>query len=435
MKKALSYLTIFSLLFGCAPAPYITTINTVYKSPSNSPNEFEEIYYNKIADNLYKCYTNNDHLLEFWQYAVICAFDPYIILDSDTMSFLEDKAKEYNNEYIVECKQVLKNAINKIGEIPNNNNFILLRYELWLTSITNSINNNISNQSFKELEKKREDFFEPIYKKISFKSEENQNKMIHIAKIDSDGASIPFGDVYVNILKYSEQEKKKLEKLIDIYNKLYNKDVFKIEAEKFRSKLNNRQKERLNKLIFLQDSKANKEDIKKANKEYIQLLNNEQILIWDKLLASLKYSILLNEIINERLDKYKVATEWLKENKIKAAESINRQDTIRAEQAKAINSALLIGLGVGLSAYGDYLSRPRAQTTILQPNLSEPYKGNAYGPGINSDATGRPFTWQTQTPKGRPRVFDPTLNVRPDVYGPGVGSDQYGRPVTKKPWP
>ena len=56
----------------------------------------------------------------------------------------------------------------------------------------------------------------------------------------------------------------------------------------------------------------------------------------------------------------------------------------------------------------------------------EQYQPNAYGPGINSDATGRPFVWQPSPGNGPP---DPLTTVRPDTYGPGVGMDQYGRPV------
>jgi hypothetical protein len=61
------------------------------------------------------------------------------------------------------------------------------------------------------------------------------------------------------------------------------------------------------------------------------------------------------------------------------------------------------------------------------PVFLGPYKPNAYGPGINSDATGRPFIWEPQG--SGPKFFDPFLKVKPDVYGPGIGMDQYGRPV------
>ncbi len=58
--------------------------------------------------------------------------------------------------------------------------------------------------------------------------------------------------------------------------------------------------------------------------------------------------------------------------------------------------------------------------------LFGPITPNAYGPGFNSDATGRPFSFQ---PQGGSSFPDPTLRVEPNAYGPGMGMDQYGRPV------
>lgn len=65
----------------------------------------------------------------------------------------------------------------------------------------------------------------------------------------------------------------------------------------------------------------------------------------------------------------------------------------------------------------------------LAPNASGslgPYQPNTYGPGIDSDATGRPFVWQPLPGYG-PR--DPLASVTPNVFGPGIGMDQYGRLV------
>jgi hypothetical protein len=70
-------------------------------------------------------------------------------------------------------------------------------------------------------------------------------------------------------------------------------------------------------------------------------------------------------------------------------------------------------------------------SVLAQPYLG-PYQSNAYGPGINSDATGRPFTWQPLPGNG---PADPLSRVRPDVFGPGIGMDQYGRPVQPAPYP
>jgi hypothetical protein len=53
---------------------------------------------------------------------------------------------------------------------------------------------------------------------------------------------------------------------------------------------------------------------------------------------------------------------------------------------------------------------------------------NAYGPGINADAAGRPYVFVT--PLGAP-LGGVSLNV----YGPGIGADANGWPVYVRPWP
>jgi hypothetical protein len=63
------------------------------------------------------------------------------------------------------------------------------------------------------------------------------------------------------------------------------------------------------------------------------------------------------------------------------------------------------------------------QNSLPGPVILEPVTPNAYGPGINSDATGRPFTW-------KPDFGGPALGpVTPNAYGPGIGMDSTGRPV------
>jgi hypothetical protein len=70
-----------------------------------------------------------------------------------------------------------------------------------------------------------------------------------------------------------------------------------------------------------------------------------------------------------------------------------------------------------IPGHGDFLER----------GLLAPYTPNAYGPGLNMDATGHSFIWQPQG--GGVGFPDPTLQVKPNAYGLGVGMDQYGRPV------
>jgi hypothetical protein len=66
---------------------------------------------------------------------------------------------------------------------------------------------------------------------------------------------------------------------------------------------------------------------------------------------------------------------------------------------------------------------PQKGPALLGNGYLGPYTPNAYGPGINSDATGRPFIWQ-------PDFGGPALGpIKPNVYGPGIGMDGTGRPV------
>jgi len=58
-----------------------------------------------------------------------------------------------------------------------------------------------------------------------------------------------------------------------------------------------------------------------------------------------------------------------------------------------------------------------------------PVQADAYGPGVNADAAGRPFVYATP---GQP--LDPLLDVRPHALGPDAGLDQYGRPALAQPF-
>ena len=60
--------------------------------------------------------------------------------------------------------------------------------------------------------------------------------------------------------------------------------------------------------------------------------------------------------------------------------------------------------------------------------LLSPMEHDAYGPGIHSDATGRPFKFKTFDGQDV-GIFD----VKPNAYGPGIGMDEFGRPVHPEP--
>jgi len=61
--------------------------------------------------------------------------------------------------------------------------------------------------------------------------------------------------------------------------------------------------------------------------------------------------------------------------------------------------------------------------------LLSPMERDAYGPGIHSDGTGRPFKFETFDGQDV-GIFD----VEPNAFGPGVGMDEFGRAVRPVPF-
>lgn len=63
-----------------------------------------------------------------------------------------------------------------------------------------------------------------------------------------------------------------------------------------------------------------------------------------------------------------------------------------------------------------------------QPPLMQPFQPNAFGPGMNQDATGKPFYW---SPQGSLNLSQPDPTIQPNIntYGLGQSSDQFGRPI------
>ena len=100
------------------------------------------------------------------------------------------------------------------------------------------------------------------------------------------------------------------------------------------------------------------------------------------------------------------------------------------------SNVLLNALAAGLASGGS--SRPQAGFSNMGPSFSGgtlgsgfmgPYRPNAYGPGINSDSTGRAFIW-------KPDSGGPALGpIHPNAYRPGIGSDGTGRAVRPCQWP
>jgi len=90
-------------------------------------------------------------------------------------------------------------------------------------------------------------------------------------------------------------------------------------------------------------------------------------------------------------------------------------------------AAVLLVAAVSVGASGPARAQQSAQPLLPAPMIvgvpAARLPGlNAYGPGINADAEGRPYVFMTP-------VGTPTGMVYLNVYGPGIGADSIGWPV------
>jgi len=85
-------------------------------------------------------------------------------------------------------------------------------------------------------------------------------------------------------------------------------------------------------------------------------------------------------------------------------------------------------LAVALLTLSECVLPPaHAQLYPSNPPLLGELKQDAYGPGVNSDATGRAFYWTPS--QARQASPDPTIQPRVNQYGFGRSADQYGREI------
>jgi hypothetical protein len=178
---------------------------------------------------------------------------------------------------------------------------------------------------------------------------------------------------------------------------------------------------------FLVDLQADSQRSTPVCEEFLQAVMNPDIRVWNKYALG-----------NESPTIGEILFPWMRSGRFEAASRMQRdyQYLLLTGQVQANDLCERAGPQVWRSGQGsgpspggvsqDSLgtnSPPSVYSTQPGPPFLGTYTPNAYGPGINSDATGRPFIWQ-------PDFGGPALGpIRPNVYGPGIGSDATGRPV------
>ena len=132
MKRYFSCLLIVAFLSSCSSAHYNTSNPYVSSlTQTNKPPDTEAIakYTGDICGKLDSCLATNEPLIDFWDKMVLLPLEPYISFNDEWMSYLDQKAKEYKETVLPECRKIIVEGFQQIGVQPKENDYRLLRAE------------------------------------------------------------------------------------------------------------------------------------------------------------------------------------------------------------------------------------------------------------------------------------------------------------------
>jgi hypothetical protein len=336
MRKAMVLLTLMAFVLGCA-----TTPQTLHQySTSTPPNwkgerEIIKCQVDKISSKLDASITNQDDLSDYWDKMVLLPLEPYTAIDEGWQNYLDQKAKEYKEVIIPECKVIVLDGFKQIGITPKEKSYRFLRTELILACWGDPRREPVMMLTFKKLSDKINSCFAPIYEKAKIEAKDNYREIDDILRGDS--ANLPAHKVYKLLFNYASQEKEKLDLRVEL-DKKYT-PILLAYFVKWKSSLNPQQSKEL---TLIKDNGPEK---------FIKTLTPEQFALFEWILFKYTYIQSERKIWQERMAKLTQLAQWLKENESKAEQSLKHEQYVRAATARAVLGSLLMGLAACAGGY------------------------------------------------------------------------------------
>lgn len=314
MKSLVIYLIITSLISGCATSPYISTVKPVFPGQpgQSAPAQFAST-----------CDSNREYF-----------------------------TKIYNKlEQSIARKDTLSEGFWEIAMLVLLDSYVIFDDDMF--NMLNEKEKGYSQENSKSI----------LTSIVIIAKENAKNNCDKLTSITAQAETqLPFINLYINLLNFGKQEKAKLMLMQELYKKY--REMVKNDLTNFLTGLNVEQKDHFDKCYKAQDDKC--------LINFLSKLGNDKVLLFNSMAQKAKYTLVLRNEFEPRLDKLVKLSRWIEDNKVEAEYSLTKQETIKAERAKAITSALLIGLAGGVAAYNSYQSS-RPQNIWLNDT-----KGNVY---------------------------------------------------------
>lgn len=371
MKRVSIYFLIIAFLSGCS-TPHYSTTNPYVSSLAqiNKPQDTEAIakYAGEISSKLDSCIPTNDPLIDFWDKMVLLPLEPYISFNEEWMSYLDQKAKEYKENVLPECRKIIVEGFQQIGVQPKENDYRLLKAEFILACLGNPGREMVRANAFKRLTDRVDAFFRPIYQKAKTEAQTNQQELDAI--INQENRDLSFWKVYVLLYNHALQERAKV-MLRGTLDRKYSPILQSILA-KWMNELQPSQKKTYSNL-----ADADKNTVAK----FLKSLNPNQYATIEMILFKVAFIEQEKVAGKERITKLDGLIEWLNTNSGRAEASKQQEQYIKAARAQAIG-ALLMGFASCLTAYTSwrqaYYDSYRARTFVIHDNFGRVVHGTIW---------------------------------------------------------
>jgi len=273
---------------------------------------------------------------------ILIPLETYIKFDNNWMEYLNEKAEEYTNIIIPECTEVLRNGFDQFAITPKEKQYSLLRAECIINFITYSEYEEAVKQIFTELDIIMRTFFEPIFNKVKFESQENRENFMKTLQKKQ-----PFWRYYKLLRNFAMQERAKLSLRVELDNKF----APIIEAKRIKWE-NSITKEQIKQFGIQKALLEQTPDNEIYAKRFLKVLTPLQYASLERQNYQKEYLEHERRVFQNRYNKLNLLLKWIDDNNDIAKTSYNNE--IRQRQIRAAN---IQAFGMFMMGYSSILNK------------------------------------------------------------------------------
>ncbi|MDY6839582.1 MAG: hypothetical protein SWH78_16580 [Thermodesulfobacteriota bacterium] len=300
----------------------------------------------KISQRLDEAMLSDDAVEDYWDKLILLPLEPFIEFDDVWMDFLDKKAMEYSNVLVPTCERIIRDSFAKIGAMPREEAYSLIRTEFILVCMSNIDYEEVRISAFSEMNEAIKRFFEPIARKAVSEAERNQEALSGALK-----ESQSLWQYHTILYNYSQKEEGKLRLRIELDEKYT--PILLQQQRRWEDSVTDEQRQQFaGQQVSLQASPSPEYSVK----QFLMRLTPAQYALLERQLYHWQLLQQERHIFSKRQKKYEDLVKWLDENRTQSEASYNREMEYNRLQAARMQTAamMLIGISSMVNAYANW---------------------------------------------------------------------------------